>query len=524
MDAQGRRIVRGATYPFMDVIDIDARRSWQISVQTNNSDGNLLSQDGRTLVYRGRVNPGYFIGLTFLDLESGLVSTGPAATAPIVSIDRAGERVGFLLDEQGIRQNAFYDLQNGTVRRLTALAGGVDNRICPYPATLGHTPSVSADGTTVAFAIDDTLGIAPDDPGLGCRIFAYTPADDRVRYVAGLPSALSYDLPAISADGRWLSFITPLRPSPELGSRPVGGLVDLQSGEVQIGVAGVIDTPVFDTVVTGDGSAIILSTTADLDPDGGNADHNLELFRWDRASGRFSQITRTTGGPGPNPDGCSSYRPLVSHDGSVVAFHFYRLSIPPCELVGEQRDERDGFVFTAVRAVQRRPGNQPVELTAPGERVVRAGESLSLELSARDADDDPIFFFAQLAGGDDLPAGATISDDRHGHATIRWVPTGDQVGDYELRVAAYDEGGGGDLHSVRITVEPSPRPCSGDCNGDDAVTISELVRAVNIALGHLSTAACPAADPDGDGTVTVDELVACAGRALDGCASPTAAP
>lgn len=62
-----------------------------------------------------------------------------------------------------------------------------------------------------------------------------------------------------------------------------------------------------------------------------------------------------------------------------------------------------------------------------------------------------------------------------------------------------------------------PGPCAGDCNGDDAVTVDEIVMAVAIALGRQSVGECPAADTDGDGQVTVDEIVRAVAAALSGC-------
>jgi len=59
--------------------------------------------------------------------------------------------------------------------------------------------------------------------------------------------------------------------------------------------------------------------------------------------------------------------------------------------------------------------------------------------------------------------------------------------------------------------------CAGDCSADGAVTVEEIVRAVDIALGALPLAACEPADADGDGRVTVDELLQAVGRALNGC-------
>jgi hypothetical protein len=58
--------------------------------------------------------------------------------------------------------------------------------------------------------------------------------------------------------------------------------------------------------------------------------------------------------------------------------------------------------------------------------------------------------------------------------------------------------------------------CIGDCDGDGAVTVNELIAGVNLALGTASSP-CPAIDRDGDGTVVVAELVSAVAAALDGC-------
>jgi hypothetical protein len=60
--------------------------------------------------------------------------------------------------------------------------------------------------------------------------------------------------------------------------------------------------------------------------------------------------------------------------------------------------------------------------------------------------------------------------------------------------------------------------CIGDCNGDDAVNIDELVLAVGIALGEHETSDCLVADRDGSGAVEIDELIAAVNVALQGCA------
>jgi cytochrome c peroxidase len=65
--------------------------------------------------------------------------------------------------------------------------------------------------------------------------------------------------------------------------------------------------------------------------------------------------------------------------------------------------------------------------------------------------------------------------------------------------------------------DPFAPACPADCDYTDAVTVSELVGAVGIALGSASLATCLAADSNGDGAVTVNELIAAVNAALQRC-------
>ena len=49
------------------------------------------------------------------------------------------------------------------------------------------------------------------------------------------------------------------------------------------------------------------------------------------------------------------------------------------------------------------------------------------------------------------------------------------------------------------------------------MTVDELIKGVNIALGTTSVDACPSFDANGDGAVTINELIAAVNRALTGC-------
>jgi hypothetical protein len=73
------------------------------------------------------------------------------------------------------------------------------------------------------------------------------------------------------------------------------------------------------------------------------------------------------------------------------------------------------------------------------------------------------------------------------------------------------------------TSTPEPMACPGDCNGDGAVAIDELIGGVADALG--GAAPCRAFDLDGDGLITISELVSAVNMALGGCPStPTPTP
>jgi hypothetical protein len=65
---------------------------------------------------------------------------------------------------------------------------------------------------------------------------------------------------------------------------------------------------------------------------------------------------------------------------------------------------------------------------------------------------------------------------------------------------------------------PLPAGCPGDCDGSGAVSVDELVRGVNIALGRADVSTCLVLDRDGSGSVAVNELVTAVNSALRGCA------
>lgn len=64
-----------------------------------------------------------------------------------------------------------------------------------------------------------------------------------------------------------------------------------------------------------------------------------------------------------------------------------------------------------------------------------------------------------------------------------------------------------------------PLDCAGDCDFDRAVTVDEIVRGVQIALGATPIGLCRAFDGNRDQSLTVEELVRAVNAALQGCSA-----
>ena len=85
-----------------------------------------------------------------------------------------------------------------------------------------------------------------------------------------------------------------------------------------------------------------------------------------------------------------------------------------------------------------------------------------------------------------------------------------------------DRGGSGRHRAPLRRPRRRRSTCVGDCNGDGAVTISEIITGVNIGLSLAPIAACPAFDRNGDESITVDELVAGVQSGLSSCPAANA--
>ena len=86
--------------------------------------------------------------------------------------------------------------------------------------------------------------------------------------------------------------------------------------------------------------------------------------------------------------------------------------------------------------------------------------------------------------------------------------------------------GSGETPTPTATAVPTgtTAACVGDCGGVGAVSISDLITGVNIALGSLPVSSCEAFDCQHNGTVSINCLIQGVNNALAGCpATSTAA-
>jgi subtilisin len=86
--------------------------------------------------------------------------------------------------------------------------------------------------------------------------------------------------------------------------------------------------------------------------------------------------------------------------------------------------------------------------------------------------------------------------------------------DEECDDGNHDEG---DYCHADCTLPVAPQPCTGDCDGNAAVTIDDLLKLVLIANEEVRADACLAGDADGSGTIDIGDILRAVDTALNGC-------
>ena len=127
--------------------------------------------------------------------------------------------------------------------------------------------------------------------------------------------------------------------------------------------------------------------------------------------------------------------------------------------------------------------NTPV-LSPIGNRVVPIGTQLQVNLSAQDADGDPLYYTAN-----NLPIGAQLNDNGNGTASIYWTPNANQSGQHQITVYVRDNYNPPASDSETFTVTAG--------NGNQPPVLSPI-GAHTAYGGQMLELPISGSDPDGD--------------------------
>jgi uncharacterized repeat protein (TIGR01451 family) len=272
-----------------------------------------LNDDGNIEVFVAHVSPGgnftATVAYTEATFSSGSI-LGGFNLWPSISAD--GNRIAFFSDSNLEGHNGdtnfeifVYDSALDEILQITHSEGGAN-----------LWPSISADGSRIAFSSDRDLDPYGENSDGNQEIFVYDSALDDILQITDTSEG-SNDQPAISGDGDRIAFSSD-RDLEGNGKNADGNqeifvydntLDDLRQITDSEGGANLWPS------ISADGSRIAFSSDRDLDPYGENADGNREIFLADIDPGpdvEFTQITSSTLR--------TNEQPSISADGTRIGF------------------------------------------------------------------------------------------------------------------------------------------------------------------------------------------------------------
>lgn len=304
------------------------------------SGGVALSRDGNFVAFYSDANDLVPNDLNYT--RDVFVRDRNAKTTDLVSVNDAGEQGNAGSQPWGLAPQisdngllvAFYSLASNLVPGDTNNASDVFLRDRDQLTTIlvsanpaGHPgngasryPSMSADGSLIAFE-SDASDLVPGDTNGVTRIFVWNKQTGTTEQLCGVQPNANSTAPAISADGRFVAFISP---ASNLVSTPSGGkkqvyVCDRNTQVISLisqngGVAGNGDSMA--PALSGDGNVVVFKSSADnlVTSDKNNA---IDIFAVDRGAGTLERISVSTSGGDAN---AGSFLPAVTRDGHFVLF------------------------------------------------------------------------------------------------------------------------------------------------------------------------------------------------------------
>lgn len=203
---------------------------------------------------------------------------------------------------------------------------------------------------------------------------------------------------------------------------------------------------------------------------------------------------------------------LASNAVTLVgaAANQFAVVVENAECTGRQRclcpeggQQRDDFINIAIYGPKNLPEGGGVTIPE-----LPSGDLLAIQLRAEGGEGTsvPLHFFCEQDNGTPEPPtfAATLS--------LGDQSAVDQTADRGADRSKVTCGNG-----VVNIAAPEECACVGDCDMNGSVSIGELIRGVNIALGLQDLANCPCFDSNMNGSVSIGELIQAVNRALNGC-------
>lgn len=338
----------------------------------NDSWESTISADGRKVVFVSIATtlvPGDVNGHRDAFLHdrlsrlTSLVSVAPDGTqadgdsgGPAISAD--GRWVAFYTlatnlvpgDTNGLSDVYLRELSSGALTRVSLAPGGAQ---ADGPSQL---PAVSADARFVAFSSDATNLVSGDTNGMR-DVFVHdrqTLRTERVSVASdGSQSDNRCDAAAISADGRYVAFVSP---SGLLVPGDANGELDVfrhdrlsgQTTRVSVGPGGVEGdghsgfepaTGFMLCAISADGRFVgFHSVATNLVP--GDTNALLDAFVHDCLTGQTERVSVASGGAQASGPSLITHSPSISADGRFVAFHSFAADL----VAGDTNGRADVFV------------------------------------------------------------------------------------------------------------------------------------------------------------------------------------
>jgi Tol biopolymer transport system component len=285
-------------------------------------------------------------------------SNAPALSANgsrLVFTSGADNLVGDLADRNGAPDLFAYDVATRSLDAVTRHAEGLP---ALSPDASSHARALSADGRWLAYESDSAHIITGQQDTNGkSDVFLYDATARTTVLVSHVPSSATTapqgasSQPAVSADGRWVAFVSDARnlvPGANPASQPCVFLWDRTTGGVTfVARTGSFAGPSSSTAprISPDGRWIaFVSSASDLIP--GQQDPGtlpgtiLNVFLWDRLTQALTLVSHAASDPLVEGSHDSDM-PVLSDDGRFVAFHSAAGGLVP----GQTREGDDLFLF-----------------------------------------------------------------------------------------------------------------------------------------------------------------------------------